>query len=306
MLVSIPLRSKYTAVLGLVRAAGTGFTAPEQKLADAIAANGGSQLEGVLLHQESLHQARLDLEFDLARAVQANLSPPLPTGHPGLEVYAESRAAYVVGGDFFDFRSWDGDALTCVIGDVAGKGISAALLVAMTRATIRAAARGIRSDAPAIALRRANDDLYQDFSQLGLFATVMLACFEPATMQIVIANAGHSPVIYRPANGQARLLRSSAPPIGVLPEWEGTDSKVQLAPGDMLIAATDGFTEAEDGRTEELFGYDRMLELTERMAHRRVTDVAAAFFEATDEFNFGAPVADDRTLLVLRGMASTS
>jgi sigma-B regulation protein RsbU (phosphoserine phosphatase) len=304
MLVSIPLHDRPSAVLGLVRDAGAGFTAPEQKMMGAIAAYGGAQLEGVLLHQDSLRRTRFELEFELARSIQADLSPALPAGHPGVDVYAESRSAHVVGGDFFDFAVGDDDRLVCLLGDVAGKGIPAALLVAMTRAIMRTACREMSGSSPGIVLKHANTDLYQDFSHLGRFATVLLACFEPTTGRVVAANAGHSPVVYRPADGQARLLHANAPPIGVLPEWDAADSALRLAPGDLLVVATDGFSETEDPRTGELFGYDRLLELVDRVAAEDAAGIGAALFQATDAFSSGAEADDDKTVLILRGVGS--
>jgi sigma-B regulation protein RsbU (phosphoserine phosphatase) len=301
MLVSIPLHDRPSAVLGLLRDSASGFTAPEQKMMGAIAAYGGAQLEGVLLHQDSLRRTRFELEFELARSIQADLSPALPSGHPGVDVYAESRAAHVVGGDFFDFAVGDDDRLVCLLGDVAGKGIPAALLVAMTRAIMRAASREMAGSAPGIVLKHANADLYQDFSHLGRFATVLLACFEPTTGRVVAANAGHSPVVYRPAEGPARLVHANAVPIGVLPEWDATDSALRLAPGDLLVVATDGFSETEDPRTGELFGYDRLLELVDRVAAQDAAGIGAALFQATDAFSSGAEADDDKTVLILRG-----
>src|SRR5439155_13787711 len=175
MLASIPLHDRPSAILGLVRDPEASFTAPEQKLMGAIAAYGGAQLEGVLLHQETLHRARVELEFELARSIQADLSPAVPSGHPGVDVYAESRAAHVVGGDFFDFARGTRDRLVCLLGDVAGKGIPAALLVAMTRGIIRTVSHDMEASAPGAVLKQANADLYQDFSKLSRFATVFIA-----------------------------------------------------------------------------------------------------------------------------------
>jgi len=121
MLVPMPVHDRPSAVLGLVRESAASFTAPEQKLMAAIAAYGGAQLEGVLLHQESLLKARVELEFELARSIQSDLSPAVPSGHPGVDVYAVSRPAHDVGGDFFDFTWGDDGRLVSMLGDVAGK-----------------------------------------------------------------------------------------------------------------------------------------------------------------------------------------
>ncbi len=301
LLVRLPLRGGRTPMLALVRAAG-GFAMPERKLATAIAAQAGSHLEGVLLHQETLQRTRLELEFELARTVQAGLSPSLPGGHPSLDVYAESRAAYVVGGDFFDFATGADGGLVCVLGDVAGKGIPAALLVAMTRANLRAAVREVPTAAAGSVLRRANTDLYHDFSQLGLFATVCVVGFDSAARTLVLANAGHSPVIHRPAGGAARLVKAEAPPIGVVADERWGETTLSLGPGDVLVIATDGFAEAEDPRTGELYGYDRLLALVDDLPDCTAAEIAATLYRVTDEFGAGAAHADDRTALVLRGV----
>jgi sigma-B regulation protein RsbU (phosphoserine phosphatase) len=301
LLVPVPLRATTRALLVLVRQASGRFMMPEEKLAVAIAAHAGSQLDSVLLYQESLRRTRLELEFDLARSVQRGLTPPLPAGYPGLDVYAESRPTSIVGGDFFDFVTTADDQLLCTIGDVAGKGIPAAMLVAMTRAALRGAARGSGGAAPARILERANADLLQDYGRLALFATVLLGRLDPAAGLLTVANAGHSPVIYRPAGGPARLIRSDAPPLGVLEEWPGGDLELRLDPGAMLIVATDGISEAENPTTGELYGYDRVVALAETTAGLTASGIAAAFFGAVDDFSAGVDsAADDQTLLVVR------
>jgi sigma-B regulation protein RsbU (phosphoserine phosphatase) len=130
---------------------------------------------------------------------------------------------------------------------------------------------------------------------------MFLCCFEPEKRRLVFANAGHSPVIYRPTRGRARFLQADECPLGVRPDWRGADSGLRFAPGDLLVAATDGFSEAYDERTGELFGYRRLLDFAERTAGLSAADIAAALFQATDDF--GGAAADDRTLVIVRGLA---
>jgi sigma-B regulation protein RsbU (phosphoserine phosphatase) len=302
LLVAIPMEGNARAALGLVRSREETFGAPARKLAAALAAHAGSQLENVLVYQDRLSQARIELEFSLARGVQAGLTPALPDGYPDLDLFAESRPASEVGGDFYDFAVREHQRLVCTLGDVAGKGVSAALLVGMTRSTIRVGARVHPWASPAAVLRRANSDLYADFSQLGYFATVFAARFDSIASRVTVANAGHSPVIYRPAGGPARMLYADGMPLGILPEWEGTDCELHLGPNDLLIAATDGFSEAMDGAGSQLFGLERLLALTDELADRDAAMVGAELFRATDVFSGAGSVSDDRTLLVLRGV----
>ncbi len=274
---------------------------PEREALQAFAEHVRLAMTNASTIEAEARERHSALEFDLARKILADLCPGPPVGHPGLDVHAETRAAYTVGGDFFDFEVGGGDELVCVLGDVAGKGIPAALLVAMTRASIRAAARAAHEDGPSAMLARANSELYQDYSRLGLFATIFLACYDPATRRLVTANAGHSPVIYRPAGGRARLVRAKAPPIGVVTDWRTSSSVLRMAEGDLLIAATDGFSESAGVRTGELFGNSRLLRLADRTASHGAAEIAAAFFEVTDEFRGGDGADDDRTLIVIRG-----
>jgi sigma-B regulation protein RsbU (phosphoserine phosphatase) len=308
LIVPIPLHSDAWAVLGLVRDSPAGFGAPEQKLATAIADQASGQIDGVLLHQEVLRQTRFQLEYELARYVQAGLVADVPTGVPGLDVHAESRPASEVGGDFFDFTLPEGGGMVGMLGDVAGKGIQAALLVGMTRAAMRTAARSDPEASPSAVLRGANTDLYRDLSRLGLFATVSIARFEPGGRRLTLGNAGHSPVIHVPAGGRPCLVKAQAPPLGVVVGWDGTDTELSFGPDDLLVVATDGFSEAVAPRTGELFGYDRLLDLASRSVGRPAADVAAAFFRANEDFEFGAAngPADDRSLLVLRGVSGAA
>lgn len=300
MLIPIQVRGELAAALGLLARPGIGFGAPERKLASAIATQAGAQIESVLLHQEALRRARLELESELARRVQAELTPAVPTGLSGLEVFAESRSALAVGGDFYDFEVGLG-GLFCVLGDVAGKGIPAALLVAMTRALVRSALRARPGSAPAAILAAANASLYHDYSKLGLFSTVVAARVEPERRRLWVANAGHAPVIYRPAGARARLLPADGLPVGVLEVWEGGSVELPLGPGDLFVAATDGFTEANPAGKSEHFGHDRLLGLVNTYSALGAAELGRALFEASDRFSGGAEPADDRTLLVLRG-----
>ena len=142
----------------------------------------------------------------------------------------------------------------------------------------------------------------QLFANLGSFATVFLASFEPDSRRAVVANAGHSPVIYKGDGERPRLLQADAVPIGVVPDWESTDLTFRLGPKDLLIAATDGFSEAENPHTSELFGYERLLDLVDQVAKRDAAEIANALFEATDAFSSGMEAGDDRTVVVLRGV----
>ena len=121
-----------------------------------------------------------------------------------------------------------------------------------------------------------------------------------SSARLAFASAGHSPVIYRARGGRSRLLRATGLPIGILPERGLTSNVVRLGPGDVLVVATDGFSEATSP-AGELFGTERLLALVESNATAAASGVADQLFTAVTEFAAGQGQDDDQTLLVLKG-----
>jgi sigma-B regulation protein RsbU (phosphoserine phosphatase) len=296
----IRVRGQILACLGLMNKSG-GFNSPDIKLARTICDQVGAQIDNALLYQESLAQARLQTEMDLAHNVQVNL---LPKGSPtvlGLDLYASSLPASSVGGDFYDFFHRAGEPFLFTVGDVTGKGIPAALLMAMTRTVFRSQARSIESPTPADVLGALNDDLYDDFTEVGMFATVFIGQYDHREGLMYYANAGHSPVIYCPVAGSAHLLEADGTAIGVLPTSLCENQVISFGPGDILVVATDGFSEERDPYNQ-MFGYERLLSLVELLAEEPAARIASGLYEALNQFGAGRPRDDDQTLIVVKGV----
>jgi sigma-B regulation protein RsbU (phosphoserine phosphatase) len=299
--VPILVHHQVVAALGLLNKTDEPFTSPDMKLARAIAEQGGAQIENTLLLQEALAQARMQTEMELAQQVQLRL---LPQGLPqvrGLDLAARSRPALQVGGDFYDYIFSAGRPFTFVIGDISGKGMSAALLMTMTHTAIRGICSVTPPPTPASIVAQANEHLYADLTEVGAFATMFVGQYDHATRMLNSANAGHSPMIYCPQGGPARLLEADGPAIGVLPISLCEDQGLPLRPGDLLIAATDGFSEAEN-TAGEMFGYERLLRLTESLAKLSASRILNALFAAAEGFSAGHPQDDDQTAVVLKGV----
>ncbi|RMG93611.1 MAG: serine/threonine-protein phosphatase [Chloroflexi bacterium] len=120
--------------------------------------------------------------------------------------------------------------------------------------------------------------------------------------RLVYANAGHAPVIYCPAGGEAVLLEADAPAVGILPMSLSADHEMDFGVGDVLVVATDGFNEARNGQGEML-GYERLMVLVEKMADRSAEEIGAALFEEVWRFGNGRFQDDDQTLMVIKGVA---
>ncbi len=302
-LLHMPIRVRGTVMagLGLVNRSG-GFGAPDIKLTRAIADQASAQIERMLLYQEMFDQAKLRTEMELARRVQVDLLPRSLPVVPGLDIYANSRPAFQVGGDFYDFIAHPGRPFIFAIGDVTGKGLSAALLMTMTRTAIHSKAQFMPYPTPEAVMRQSNEDLYNDFTRVGVFATAFVGQYEPGSTTLTYANAGHAPVVYRPHDGEVVLLRADSTAIGILPVSHCRNQRLRLGPNDLLIAATDGFTDVRDADDETL-GIDKFVELVEAFHEHSATEIAALLFEETDRFGQGRPQDDDQTLVVIKGAA---
>ncbi|NJL32914.1 MAG: PP2C family protein-serine/threonine phosphatase [Chloroflexaceae bacterium] len=262
----------------------------------------GAHIENVLLYKETLDQTRIHAEMELAQQVQRHLLPQGPPRIPTLDISAQTRPALQVGGDFYDFITVPNRRFVFGVGDVAGKGLPAALLMAMIRTSIRSKAIFMPNVTPAMLVSRSIDDLYEDFTKLGMFASAFIAQYHPEEQLLVYTNAGHAPVIYCPHDGPVQMLDATCPVIGFLPFADVGEASIPLRPNDVLILASDGFSETRI-RSGELFGFDRMLEMSEQLTRQYQTarEISEGLFVAIDAFGAGTPQDDDQTLVVIRG-----
>ncbi len=300
LLLPIQIRSSAKAALGLVNKTGGDFLSPDIKLARAIAEHAGARIENALLYQRNLEQAKLQTEMELAQRVQLNLLPRRQPAVKGIDFWASSRPALQVGGDFYDFLQREGWPFTFTVGDISGKGLSAALLMSMTRSVIRTKAHDFPAPSPELVVGWSNEELYEDFTEVSMFATVFVGQYEANSREMLYANAGHSPVIYYPRGGQARLLEADGTAVGILPTSFSENQRIRFEPGDVLIVATDGLSEAYNTQNE-MFGYDRLLELTEALADKSAQEIANDLYDTVNEFSAGKPQDDDQTVMVLKG-----
>ena len=300
--VPIWVRGSIMAVMGVANRPG-GFGTPNIKLVRAIADHASAQIERILLYQEMFDQAKLRTEMDLARRVQLDLMPHHLPKVPGLDLYANSRPALQVGGDFFDFIVGDNRPFLFSLGDVTGKGLSAALLMTMTRSAIHSKAQFMPYPTPEAVMRQSNEDLYLDFTRVGVFATAFVGQYEPGSQKLLYANAGHSPVIYRPFDGEPELLHADSTAIGILPVSRCRNQSLDMRPGDLLVVATDGFSDARNAR-DETFDIERLIDLIDQIAPQTACEIADIMFETVGRFGGGRNQDDDQTLVVIKGAAS--
>ncbi len=299
LLIPVEVQQAEYAVLGLINKRRGEFSLPDFKLAQALAEFAGVQIENALIFQSYLQQARLESEVEMARRVHKQLYPKNVPGIPGADLWAASRPAASVSGDFYDFIPRPEHALTFAVGDVAGKGMSAALLMAMARTVIRANAICMTAPTPEELVTSSNSELYDDFTQVNMFATVFVGQYDPAGRGLMYANAGHSPVVYCPADGSPRLLEADGTALGITPQAFSRNQHLSLQPNDVIVVGTDGINEAQND-SGEMFGYNDLLQLVSSLADQPARAIAETLFQTVDEFSSGQAQQDDQTLVVLK------
>jgi phosphoserine phosphatase RsbU/P len=204
--------------------------------------------------QHERHQRqKMSAEASEARAIQEALLPKCSPYIPGFAVSGLSIPAGAVGGDWYDFISFDDGCWGLVLADVSGKGTAAALLMSATRGMLRSLAQ--TCSGPGEVLTRLNRLLVEDFPS-GKFVTMLLAVLNPSTRELTFSSAGHLRPLLVDENGARFLDSERGMPLG-LGSGEFSESRVQLSPGSRLVLYSDGITEATDG-TDEEYGANRM------------------------------------------------
>src|SRR5919107_984578 len=212
------------------------------------------QLKRAMAKQQEVakDRQRIEQELQVARLIQQTL---LPKSLPELEDYqiaAHYQPAREVGGDFYDFLRLPDGRLGLFVGDVSGKGVPAAIVMAITRTLLRSA---YHLGSPGEILQQVNDNLLPDIPP-NMFVTCLAAVLDSRTGRLQYANAGHDPPYVRHADGVGRL-RATGMPLGLMPNMSYEQKEITLEPGESVLLYSDGLVEAHDPR-REMFGFPRM------------------------------------------------
>ncbi|HEX5229184.1 MAG TPA: SpoIIE family protein phosphatase, partial [Bryobacteraceae bacterium] len=254
----------------------------------------------------SKEKERLQAEIEIARSVQDQLYPKAPPVFEGVHVLGRCNPARMVSGDYYDYQLVDGK-LAIAIGDVAGKGISAALLMATIQAAVRMELRAsVELAAPSMnglrystarMVSELNQQLYATTSP-EKYATFFFAIFDPQTGHLTYTNAGHlQPVLFR--RGSATMLDVSGLMVGAFPFAKYEESRLVLESGDLLLCYTDGITEPENAYGE-MFGEQRLIEVVAKNADRDETAIIESVMDRVREWTGVPELSDDMTVLLAR------
>ena len=278
------------------------YTPTDLRTLQSVAAQTGLSLEVAELVRKLADQAaqreRMNREIEIAREVQQRLFPQTMPQMPGVDLAGMCRPASEVGGDYYDLIAMEDGHLGFAIGDVSGKGISAALIMASLRASLRGLVLEDPGDLAKV-MQKVNRLVYEASSS-SRYATFFFATLDPLTREFRYVNAGHNPpVVVKQATGEVCRLEACGPVVGMLPSTEYEARSMFLHPGDLLIGYTDGISEAMTAEDEE-WGEERMLAAVPQHSETSAEDILSSIFRAADEFTRGAEQHDDMTLLVMK------
>ncbi|MEI6545636.1 MAG: PP2C family protein-serine/threonine phosphatase [Burkholderiales bacterium] len=233
-------------------------------------------------------------ELEIARKMQLAILPRDFATRNGLAIQAKMQPAKEIGGDFYDFFALDEHHVAMTVADVSGKGVPAALFMAVSRTLLRAVAQF--SESPAKCLVRLNDLLAADNERM-MFVTLFYAILDTRDGKLVYANAGHNlPYVLRATGALEAIGQSGGMALAIMEGNEYEDHQVTLAPGDRLFMYTDGVTEAFDPQGQ-MFGEPRLELMLERMRSLAIADIPDRVVFEVNDFESGGPQTDDITCL---------
>jgi sigma-B regulation protein RsbU (phosphoserine phosphatase) len=276
------------------------FTKADLSLVTVMANMAAVRIENARLAEveqlERLHALELEHAAMIQRSMLPADFPPFPL-RDDFQLHAQMVPAREVGGNLFDFYLLDQDRIAFVAGDVSGKGVPAALFMAVSRTLLKAAAQ--HQEEPGGCLTYVNQSLAEQNSA-GMFVTVFYGVLNTRTGELRYANGGHNPPYVYSAGAACRPLKEkSGPMLGLLEGTEYATYTTQLVPGEGILLYTDGVTEALNA-SDQFFNEQRLEAFLEAHAEDTVENLVKGLHAAVQEFAAGTPRADDVTLLTLR------
>lgn len=277
-----------------------GFERDDLQTIGIYAAQAAVFMDNALLFAQQVEKERLSRELSIAREVQQKLLPQNTPKLNGLSIAASSVSAHEVGGDYYDFVQLDNNRLAVIIGDVSGKGTSAAFYMAEMQGIFQSLSR--LAPSPRDFLSHANTALAHCLDR-NVFISVIYGVLDLDKEQFVIARAGHCPIAIIDQAGNARYLRTQGMGLGLdrtsLFKSSLVDEVINLQPGDVFALYTDGVVESRSPSGEE-YGYDRLLQVLSANRHGDSTEIHRAVLHDLNAFLQDREYDDDMTLVIIK------
>ncbi len=298
----VPLLTPDNKALGIIQLDTSDrrqFNEDDLDVLAAVASQAAISISHASMLESLLERERLNRDLKIAEQVQKRFLPQTVPSVPGYEFFAHYQPTYQVGGDYYDFVPLAGDRMAVALGDVSGKGVAAALMMAKFSGDTRSCLLTESGTAPSA--NRLNNLLCAAGIE-DKFITLGLCVLDAPTRKLTLTSAGHTPVIVRHADGRAEEVGQevSGLPLGIMEDSEYQQTEIQLEPGDVVILYSDGVTDARSPG-EELYDSQSNHRLIKRVAQASGGPVAVgkAILQDIREFSAGHSQADDITLVCL-------
>ena len=275
---------------------GRSFTHDDKRLLVLLASEAVQIVERMRLYKTEREWLTLTREVELARQIQSRLVPTEPPHVPGYDMAGVTRSARTVGGDFFSFLPRQDGSLAIWLGDVVGKGLPAAMLMANLQATIRD--QTLTGAPEHVYLARANRALCQSTAAES-FATLFYGVLDLKRHALRYVNAGHNAPFLLRADGGCQRLHSGVTVLGLFEDWSAKTDEVAFEPGDLLVVFSDGISEATNTQDQQL-GERRLGTICDGMNGRAASEALGTILDSVAEHTGNAPQTDDMTLVAVR------
>ena len=300
----MPMLNNEGALVGVVQVLnkkdGSTFDDKDESLLEALSVQAGVAIQRARLLEAFVEKQRIQESLKLAADIQMGMLPkdfPAFPDRDDFDLFASIIPAKEVGGDFYDFFLIDDDHLCFVIGDVSGKGVPAALFMAVTKTHV--AASTIPGKAPSDILIRANDELCKENDQ-GMFCTIFYGILNTKTGEVRYSNGGHNPPYLVRADGSNEQLEGTLGiALGVMDGMDFGVKTLTLGKGDAIYLYTDGVNEAMDDGGNE-YSYERLEKFLKRSKGQSTSDIVNGSLDDVKDFVKNAEQSDDITVLTVR------
>ena len=296
--VPVQFRARLLGVLMVINhKSGTVFSPEDQRLLSIIAAQSGQLIHNIYMQQAELEKIRLKHELEMAHKVQYGL---LPKGRPPAEAFEMAicyEPAEVVAGDYYDYFQLDDNGIGIVIADVSGHGVPAALVMTLVKGVLHSVVH--KSNSPGAILTDVNAVLGPILPP-QIFVSMVFMLLDVKNMCLRIASAGHPPVLVaRAADGTCAFVECRGLALGLKSDSRYEEKEQSLAPGDFILAYTDGVTEAADAG-HEMFGDQRLLEAAASAVNETAAGLVERIRQSVREFSGHADHNDDIAMIGIK------
>jgi sigma-B regulation protein RsbU (phosphoserine phosphatase) len=272
------------------------FSREDLNLLTVMANVAAIRIEHARLNEIEEAERAMAKDMEQAALIQKALLPSQPPAIPGLDIAGKTTACRTVGGDYFDYLTFPDGRVGVLVGDVAGKGMPASLLMSSLQARVQVLFE--EADDLARKITRLNKAICSNCPD-NRFITFFMTVVNAATGELVYTNAGHNPPVLVRAAGGFDTLKGGGVILGILPSATYKETLAQMESGDVLVLFSDGVTEAANPADED-FGEERLGSLVESLRNRPASEIVEAIEVAVNDFTQGAPAADDITVVVVR------